>query len=430
MPNIPSLLPRAILALAFVASAPSFALPDSHESIIPARRASPTKTENGFLAFPIYTHVPGIGSTFGFGLMANNLASTRTNALGAIAGGDMSAAAFGITEVHLVPNNVVMNFYAYSTAIPFQLFERGGESGANQHVNLLRREYGATAELNLHFWERRIQLNSMVAPSRLRVASARTPDRAILDNRDTNEYPTLSTTLRFQLDLTDDDQDPRRGLKLQVIRHQSDVFDGWHSRYASVSGMATLFVPVGRASTWAFNVFRSSAEVLERNTASIDQLRERLGFNCSGVADPQTRATCESSEDLRVRERFNQNRYGTAALLGGPTQLRGYPVGRMRGSQTLFYASEFRWNVTDEATNFDFGFIRGARSLLQIAPFYELGAASDPPNSVESAKLHAVYGVGFRMGFSGALVRADVGIGEEGPQFTFFFGYPWDLSIL
>jgi hypothetical protein len=39
------------------------------------------------------------------------------------------------------------------------------------------------------------------------------------------------------------------------------------------------------------------------------------------------------------------------------------------------------------------------------------------------------YGVGVRLGFSGALVRADLGIGSEGSQFTFFFGYPWEPPL-
>lgn len=426
---------KSYFALAFsllfsVSAAAESSLSSFVPDFIPDRRPSPSKEKEGHLAFPIYTHVPGIGSTFGFGFLFNNLMHTSTKALGAVTGGDSNLAAFGITEVHVLSKNVFFNFFGYSTRIPFQLYERGGGSSADDYVNLVRKEYGATADLNLNFWERRLQFNFMVAPSRLRVLSARSPDGARFNNSDGNEVGTLGTTARLQLDLTDEDLDPRKGAKFQLIYHGSDVHDAYHSRYYSLSTNVSAFVPVGKASTWGFNVFRSWSGVWDRNTKTAEELRQNLGLNCGMFDDAETRTKCQESEDLRVRERLSENQYGTAGLLGGPTQLRGFPIGRFRGSQSILYATEFRWNLTDENTPFDFGFIRGTRSLLQIAPFLELGASVDPPQTVETAPLHAAYGIGFRMGFSGALLRADIGMSSEGPQFTFFCGYPWDLSIL
>jgi hypothetical protein len=397
---------------------------------VPDRRENPTRAQQGFLAFPIYTHVPGIGSTIGAGVLSSHVFKTQANIVGVATTGDSNFIAAGLTEVHILSENLYFNFYGYATRIPFQLYDRGDASNQDQFVNLLRREYGATAEASLHFWERRFQLNMMVAPSRLTNLWASSPDGAVFSNRDNTEAGTLGSTVRAQLDFTDDDLDPRRGGKLQMVYHRCDTYDSSHSKYDSWNAFATAYIPVLKSSTWAFNVFRSWSTVIDELHTSEADLRASMTLNCGLIEDPGTRTNCQAAEDRRVKERVAENKYGTAALLGGPTQLRGYPIGRFRGSQSILYATEFRWNITDENTPFDFGFFSGARSVVQIAPFIELGTSVDPPEIVENAPLHATYGVGFRLGFSGTILRADAGMSKEGPEFTFFFGYPWDLSIL
>jgi hypothetical protein len=403
---------------------------DGFEDFAPPRRDSPSKDEEGLFAFPIYTHVPGVGSTVGFGFLRSKIFQTKANALAAATVGDSSLFAGGITDVNAFSEHLFFNFFAYATKIPFQLYARGKASTEDGFTNLLRQEYGATAEAKLRYFGRRVEATAMIAPSRLRTAGASLPDGTRFSNNDNNEVSTLGTTLRFQVDLTDDDQDPRHGAKFQFIYHRSDLRDDLHSQYGSLNAFATGYVPVKSRGVLAFHLFRSSAIVAEQNNRSDADIRAGIGLGCAEVSGADAQVKCKEAEDRRVTERAAENRYGTAALLGGPTQLRGYPIGRFRGSQSLMYAAEFRQNLGEENVMFDYGFIHGMRSLLQVAPFIELGAATDPPETVETAPLHTAYGIGFRMGFSGTLLRLDVGTSNEGPEFTFFVGYPWDLSIL
>ena len=400
------------------------------EDYAPGRRESPSKNEEGFLAFPVYTHVPGVGSTVGVGFLSRRLFQTKANALAAAMVGDTSVIAGGITDINILAENLHFNFYGYATRLPFQLYARGKASGRDEYSNLFRQEYGLTAEASLRFFGRRLEFNFMVAPSRLKNVGASAADGTRFSNYDNNEVPTLGSTLKAVLDLTDDDHDPHNGAKFQLLYHRSDVQDDFHSRYGSLNAFATGYLPVFSHGSLAFHFFRSAAIVSDQNNRTPDELRAGIGFNCADVQGTDAQAKCNEAQDRRVAERVAENRYGTSGLLGGPTQLRGYPIGRFRGSQSLMYALELRQNIGEENVAFDYGFIRGVRSALQVAPFLELGAVTDPPETIETAPLHANAGVGFRLGFSGTILRADIGVSSEGPQFTFFLGYPWDISIL
>ena len=394
-------------------------------SIVPERREELSKTDKGFLAFPIYTHIPGIGSTVGFGLLGTNLFNSKTQAVATVLTGDSNADVVGIREIHLIKDTLILNFFAYTTRIPSQIFDRGTDSSPDNNFYLVNKEYGGSTEVDLQFWERRIQFNGILGASRIRTTGVNNSDGLGYNNSDGRESDSMGLTLNFQLDLTDDNVDPRKGFNLQVVRDSTDIFDGLRSRFYTVTYDATGYIPLPHHSTWVFNAYRSGAVVTNHNTSTASDLHSGLNLACSGIADATARATCQATEDLRVQERFNENQYGTSTPLGGTGQMRGFPSGRFRGSQSIFYATEIRWNLSTDDKKFDMGFIKGTRSLIQIAPFYELGASADPPNAVENAKLHASYGVGFRFGFSGTLLRADIAMSDEGPQFTVYLGYPF-----
>lgn len=371
--------------------------------------------------------MPGIGSTYGAGFLANNIFGTRAGITGVESVGDTNTTILGLTEAHLIKDHVVMDYYLYATKIPFQIYDRGGLGDPNSYFNSVNKEYGGSVEVDLNYWERRIQFNTQLGTSRLQYQTVAGPDGTGYSHTDSSEFATFNPTLRFLLDLTDDNVDPRKGIKIQLIRDQTVLYDGMHSRFANYYGIATAYVPILSSSTWAFNIFRSSAVMESQNNLSAAQLESGMGLSCPNT-DPTSLANCQNVDAHRIQERLTENQYGTAGMLGGPEELRGFPLNRFHGSQTLFYATEFRWNIFDSSRPIDLGFASGTISVLQIAPFYEIGAVSDPPAAIEQAPMRASYGVGFRASFSGSLVRADIGMSNEGPQFTFFVGYPWDMS--
>lgn len=412
----------AVFAIAVSVSCPALA------DLISDRRETPTKLDAGYLAFPVFSHIPGIGSTFGAGLLASNIAKSRVNMYSVALTGDTRAAIFGVNEIHLIPNTLIFGFTTYASQVPFEIHERGSDSRKENYFYLTKREYGGSMTADLQFWRRRIQINTKLGASRAMPEGVTTSSGAGVNNADSRESDAVISALALTFDLTDDERDPRRGLNLQISRNEYVTFDGLRSRFHTLNASATAYVPLPYHSVWAFNVFRSNSYVTNRNNLSASDLRAGLNLGCGTLTDATSQRKCQEAEDVRVKERLAENENGTAGLLGGPTQLRGFPLGRFRGSQSLFYATEMRLNLSDENTKFDLGFIKGTRSFVQIAPFYELGAACDFPETVESAPLQSAYGIGFRFGFSGAIIRADAGFSREGSQFTFFVGYPWGMT--
>jgi hypothetical protein len=189
---------------------------------------------------------------------------------------------------------------------------------------------------------------------------------------------------------------------------------------------AAAYIPVGQRSTWAFNVFRSDAVVTRRGETNRQALQNEIGLNCESLpGESQNRAYCDQVIDNMILE----NQFGTATQLGGFSRLRGYPQGRFKGAHTQFLGTEFRWNLNEEDRPFDLFIMKDVRTLMQVAFFYETGVSSDRSMDLwHRNKMRDTVGAGFRIvTASGAVLRADVGVGRDGPGVAVFIGYPWEL---
>jgi hypothetical protein len=87
-------------------------------------------------------------------------------------------------------------------------------------------------------------------------------------------------------------------------------------------------------------------------------------------------------------------------------------------------------NLNDAKQPFDLLFVKGVKTGIQFALFGGMGAASDDRNALNQLRMAESYGAGFRLVFSGAVLRLDVARGEEGSEYNLFFGYPWDMTAL
>jgi hypothetical protein len=184
---------------------------------------------------------------------------------------------------------------------------------------------------------------------------------------------------------------------------------------------ATAYFPLGKHSTWLFNYFRSDAHVLRQGETDPLVIDKDQRLNCSSLSgDDRTR--CEQI----VQNIVAANTYGTATGLGGTGRLRSYPDGRFLGAHTVFYGTEVRWTLTEEAHPFDIFIAKDVRTVLQVALFYEMGSVADKRDELGDI-YHSSYGAGFRMvTASGIVLRADVATGREGMETTIIFGYPWE----
>ena len=85
---------------------------------------------------------------------------------------------------------------------------------------------------------------------------------------------------------------------------------------------------------------------------------------------------------------------------------------------------EFRWNLTEEATPFDYFIWKDVRTNLQVAFFAETGSVAETRDGLD--KFKSSYGAGFRLiSASGFVYRADLATGDEGTEFVLIFGYPF-----
>jgi hypothetical protein len=92
----------------------------------------------------------------------------------------------------------------------------------------------------------------------------------------------------------------------------------------------------------------------------------------------------------------------------------------------VFYGTEVRWTLTEEATPFDIFIAKDVRTALQVALFYEMGSVADKRQDLGDL-YRSSYGAGFRMvTASGIVLRADVATGREGIETTIIVGYPWE----
>lgn len=393
----------------------------------PERRLEMPIFDSGHIAFPIYANVPGLGSAYGAGFLTGHLFGTKAKASLLASGGDMSVLLANIGQIHLVEDTLVVGINGYSTKFAFVNYARGANSSDDLYYYSLNREYGGGVDLNFHVFERRLQLNGYVGQSRLKYDSIINSNEIEYSNTDDEWNRTLSQTIELRFDFTDHVSDPHEGVRLQVIQKMNHIKDDLHARFYTLNEILTGYIPVGE-STWAWGAMHSRAHVLSSNGLSESELQSQMGLNCSSIVDATAQAECTAIEDQRIQDRLTENQTGLAQGLGGPMTLRGYELERFRGRESLFFGTEFRWNVWVNDGAIDYWFIKGDDISLQIAPFYELGTVSDRPDEITEASYKQSYGLGLRMGISGLRVRVDFGLSEEGSEMTVFAGYPWDLS--
>ena len=100
----------------------------------------------------------------------------------------------------------------------------------------------------------------------MKLKSIREKDgNVIVEAQDSPRTRGHNTLFGTRLDLTDDYGDPRRGILIDVTRSQTPQRDNGPDFYV-MDYNVTGYIPLGRRSTWAFNVLRSDAHVRRQGT--------------------------------------------------------------------------------------------------------------------------------------------------------------------
>jgi hypothetical protein len=400
---------------------------DAMPSYLADRRKEQFETSFAYAAFPLPYALPGIGSGLSFVGAAMNIANTYTDAYGIVYGGDVEGAAIGVGDIHIVPRTLIadVGFGAVSKASIQNYRERGMNADKDNYllIDVDDSEYFG-GRVTATFLERRIEMYGAWYGGASKLSSIRDKDgNVIVEAQGASRQRFHTTVLGARLDLTDDYDDPRRGARLALTRSASPPSDSGPD-YAVMDYNLTAYLPLGSRNTWAFNYLRSDAIVTSKGETDPVIIQDRQGINCSDPAlTPQQQQYCTDAVNLIVAN----NTYGTATSLGGFNHLRSYSQGRFRGAHTVFYGSEFRWNLTEEARPFDFFIMKDIRTSLQLAAFYEIGSTADLRDDVGKT-WRSSYGIGLRMiTASGVVFRGDVADGHDGIATAIFIGYPWEL---
>jgi hypothetical protein len=394
--------------------------------IFPDRRKEQFQTEQGYYIFPSPYSIPGVGyggALIGIGM---NLDQTYTDVFGFLLAGDISGGGAGVTDIHIVPRTLILDLTAirFNKSTVTNYSQRGMETEKHDFTYMQFNNYQfGGGRLTATFLDRRFEVYG--GGYRLTAELGKILDEqgnTILDVTNPAPWRTTVYGIGSRLDLTDDYGDPRRGVRFDVGRWWSPPATDSDPDYYRMEYNATAYLPLGKRSTWVFNAFRSDAHVVRQGETDPAVIEQNQGLDCASLTDPDQRSRCNQVIDNILAA----NLYGNATGLGGTSHLRSYPDNRFSGAHSLFYGTEVRWTLTEEAHPFDIFVAKDVRTVLQVAAFYELGTAADLRSELGDI-YRASYGGGFRMvTASGVVLRADLAFGREGMETTIILGYPWE----
>jgi len=391
------------------------------------RRKDQFSKEPGYYFVPFPYSLPGIGEGLILGGAYNNIADTPSDFIGFILTGDLEGAGFVSLDNHLIENRLILDINGqYLSKAAVRNYNQRGMSGDKDDYSVLDIEDNAFYGLRLTgtWYERMFELYGGLLLGETNLKEIKDRDGKLLQTASgaTNNESTLYA-LGVRFDLTDDYQDPRRGIRYQFSRWWDDREGQSTSSFYQTEHNVTGYIPFGKRSTLVLNAFKADATVTRLGETDFATVESQQGLNCS---DPGL----SSSEQLQCRQVVNNiiatNTYGSVSSLGGWNRLRSFPDGRYNGAHSLFLGAEFRWNITEEFTPFDIWIAKDIRTTIQIAFFYERGSIEDEESKVGDNWSES-YGVGARMiTASGLVFRADFANGDEGTELSVIIGYPWE----
>ena len=390
------------------------------------RRRAQFPRDFGYLIAPIPYILPGVGTGLGVIGAFNNTFDSTTDFFFVGVGGDVEGTITGITDIELLPENVLLDvtYVGFNKGSQKQYAQRGIESDP-EDFNIVELQntslYGG--RLTFTFLERRLefftlQYNIRSEPSAV-IYQGKEENRQEYANPEPFTFQRL--TYGTQIDVTDDRLDPRMGVRFVATRPESPSINAESSESYTVDNNLTGYIPLLESSTFAINYFRSDATVTKEGVTNYQSILDDLRTNYACTAGD----LCDESLKKLATDTQASRKYGTASSLGGSSRLRSYAGGRFSGAHTEFYGYEFRWNLTDENTPFDLYFIRDFRTGFQLAFFYETGTVAEQREDLW-AKSRNSSGLGARLVTgSGFIYRFDVATGSEGQETTLFVDYPW-----
>ena len=394
------------------------------------RRRDPFLYSFGYLVYPIYINLDPYGSAFGFGGTAIDVMDTDVDLTYFNIDGDFSASSASLLNLHIIPKTLIFDIGNFAFDVPSSQYYRGADSDPDDYYALEVNGKGYFGILTLSFLDRMIELYYRGIDTAYKIGNVRDKDDNKIENNDKSTFDRNYDHAGVLLDFTDDKQDPRKGIRLEYIHKHMKGREDYVSDFYVEDYSVSFYVPVLQYSTWAWNFYESHAVVTDEKSTTYDGLKKEIGLNCEKIpVDSNERSDCEKIEKQRIDSAILMNKHGQATAMGGTQRLRSYPANRFFAGHTRFYGTEFRWNLSDEHTPFNYIVMKSVRTGVQLAAFWEQGSVAETKSKLGEV-VHTTYGVGVRLILEGTTVRLDYADGDEGSVVQIFIDYPWGLNAV
>ncbi len=399
------------------------ALADSNTTI-PERRGAQFLNEQGYLVIPAPYSLPGIGEGVSYFSSFNNYLG-NTDIFAMKIDGDVGGTMLGLWDIFLIDKRLFIDltYHDFDKAAITNYSARGLDTAADDYSILETDQLRSSSlKATLSFFERRLELIGKYSKEESRLTAIKNPDGTLIQNL-SNVEPTQNTHRSFiaTLDLTDDRQNPIRGIRTEIQYQKSDARSDFDPDYFTMHYNITGYIPINGKSTLALNAFRSDAVVTRTGELDKTLIAQELGFDCS--------SGCSDTIQSVIDNRYQQNLLGTAQGMGGSTRLRSYPGNRFLGAHAEAVGIEYRWNLAAERKPFNLYFMKDIRTGMQFAFFHEIATVADDRKDLwRSTRSSSGIGARFIMG-SGVVYRFDFAAGDEGSEISIIVDYPWETTF-
>ncbi len=388
------------------------------------RRGPQFLTEPSYLIFPLPYSLAGIGQGVIVTGLAGNIGGSNVDAYALGITGDAEGSMVAVEDIHLLPERLILDVgqQRISKAAVNYYETRGMDSGMDDYKLMeVNKVVTDSAQLTLSLFDRRLELYGAYWKQEAHVVKISDSKGNLITKLD-DPYISKEELHRLGIlvDYTDDRINPKKGIRFNLEQISSPSTSESEADYYTLDKSLTLYLPLGKSATWAFYAFQSDAYVTREGETDPDAIRADLNMPCD-----LTQTTCKEAEQELVDAFMAAHRYGTATALGGENRLRSYPGNRYNGAHTQHFATELRWNLSEEVHPFNFGIWKDVATGLQVAFFYESGSVAERIDELGEITRDS-YGAGFRLvSASGYVYRADYAAGDEGTEMTVIFAYPW-----
>jgi outer membrane protein assembly factor BamA len=390
---------------------------------IPERKGEQFLSEEGYLFIPAPYSLPGIGEGVGLFSSFNNYFD-RMDIFAMKLTGDVEGHFLGLWDVFLIEDTFFLDF-TYQKLNKFGVSSyssRGLDSNPDDYSVLIFNEYhNRSLKGTLSFFERRFEIIGRYSQGQSKLSSITDSEGTLIQNL-SNSSPTdtRSRSLMTILDLTDDRQNPIKGIRGEIRYEQSDPSSDADPAYYTLNYNLTGYIPINNKDTFVINAFRSDAVVTRQGETDLTLIAQDLGFSCGG--------SCSQTIQNVIDNKYKENTLGNAQGIGGASRLRSYPGSRYIGAHSEAVGFEYRWNMAAERKPFDLYFMKDIRTGVQFALFHEIATVADDRRDLWSdTRSSSGIGARFVMG-SGVVYRFDFATGREGNEMSIIVDYPWESN--